>query len=413
MTIINQGNSYLPKKSPKQIMADVHRCINDCLECLTQKTAFFAMCDALTLELTAVCDHFAEMSVNYSDRLPVFSEQIHNFDIEDETIKLEEQIDRLLAHPFYDDGYCEDADLEYGVPGDLKLQLGALRQKLIALHNVFYPTDRADLYINYSKDELNVYNKRHWERHYRLLMRNVSAYSVQANKAQFYEEQYQMHLKDLRTMVPKVISDDNLVLYHEAIGHVLWRCAHEEDAELDSLHAVMASVRSVEHFGKLAGHDVVYLDREVGENEVNECGLSADELKEQNQKNQLELVKQASLDWVKFHISTIEERFVAPFSQKWVCDMLDKAFEDNGLRDDIIRKFCSTSRRKTMYQIIGELLIVRHAFDDELKAMEIAEMMGEKFPTERTKKETISNYIRLGITDAESLKKWVDDFLIC
>ena len=410
MTIINQGNIYLPKKSPKQIMDDVHRCINDCLDCLTQKTAFFAMCDALTLELTAVCDHFGEMSEKYGNRLPVFSEQIHNFDIEEEIIRLEDQIDRLLAHPFYDDGYCGDADLEYGLPGDLNLQLTALCEKLYDLHRVFYPTDRADLYICYSKDELSEYNRRHWDRHQRALMRNVSACSVQANRAQFYEEQYQMHLKELRTMVPKVISDNNLELYHEAIGRVLWRYAHETDADLDSLHAVMAMVRSVEHFGKLAGHEVVYLDREVGENEVNDCGLSADELKEQTLKNQLDHVRQASLEWVKFHISIVEARLVKPFSQQWVCEMLDKAFENLDLRDDLIRKFCSASRRKTMYQVIGELLNVRHAFDPDLKAMEIAEIMGDKFPAEKKKKETISNYIRLGITDAESLKKWVDEY---
>ena len=113
---------------------------------------------------------------------------------------------------------------------------------------------------------------------------------------------------------------------------------------------------------------------------------------------------------VKFHISIVEERFVEPFSQQWVCEMLDKAFENLDLRDDLIRKFCSASRRKTMYQVIGELLNVRHAFDPELKAMEIAEIMGDKFPSEKKKKDTISNYIRLGITDAESLKKWVDEY---
>lgn len=394
-----------PPNPLKGMIDDFFDCVVDALHKVKGHTPFCVIANGLAMELVGeVSARIVELQMAWMKELPLGDQRPLGVNWEEMSTRALSLRDELMRHPSYyqlEDGQTR---IDTFTPGDLAEQLKLLSAQLLAMDEVLHPNDRPELYMGYGQNYLEKYELNHWAKRQREWRNELSEY-VATHKKEFYVKQLNRCLDALSEHKPYIVSNDRKSIYKEALGVVLWRDhSYEQTQALD----ILAQVRSAKFFSELLDKPLVFLDREITEEEM-------EQHPELRKENKVQTVKQGNLPYIKIQCSWMKDYLNTGYTTHWVDRFWDDAMR--GEQKLAFMKKLSTpkKRNKTVCQVLGELqecrvfkgepihiaTIIKEGVDGKEETRSLR--YKEQLPT----RATLKDYARKGVDDVVEIHDWI------
>lgn len=391
-----------PPKPLAVLLDDFYACVDDCLHKVVGQAAFHRIVDGLTVELMReISARIAELKKKWTEELPMIGERPTHINWEELSTNASILKEDVKQHRyFYSLNISKE---EWFTPADLASQLEILANDLLSLDAALHPTDKPDLYINYSQRYQQHYELNHWAKQQREWRNAMSNYAT-AHKKDFFRKNLRKSLDALKDYKPYIVSEDRSSMYEEALGVVLW---HDATIEQTEALMILSHVRSAKYFADLLNEPIVMLDREMTEEER--------QIPEMQQKQNLQKVQQKGLPYIKDVCSCLSANFNKGYTKAWVDKFWDDALSGEQ-RESFSKKLTTAKKRnKTVCQVLGEL---QDAGVFNGQPSDIAKSVKEKVDRKKNERRwnykeqlpseaTLKDYARKGVDDVLEIHDWI------
>ena len=386
MTQIRADQTKVVIKQMRTRLDDFYSCLFCCLNYIHDKEAFMEMCNVLNKELLCLVETLILIEETYQEELPLESEEPKDVNWSDEKDRMMKYRDSFLRHEFA----CQSDDA-YIKPLIDRLEDAA--ECMARIDEELFPEDDCEIYVSYSKREMDNYNLNRWAQENRKLRNDIAIAPIKRQK-ELIETKMNEAIAELHSIGTFFFSEDSSYIYYEGLGRHLWQMRHTNNAKY-TIDKILGLIKTIEYLCSRIDRKFVFIDRENSPEE---------ETEETQLKRILEETLQSQLPKVLFRLKRCSEFLDKDFSEGFFDEMLRNLINSEHSAK-VCEKMSMGKINKFTLQIAG-LLKKLDVFCD-CKNQNLAEAINFNNPT----MESCVSYIRKQIDDEPEIQQWITDYI--
>lgn len=337
-------------------------------------------CEALCCELDSIQPQIDELADDYLHRLPLESEE--------SGVDWNQVCERLVFVRTDISDHHNDLSSYNGY----QLLISKLENMKGGFENLidnFYKEKEIDVYVDYSKRELQYCRDKIWNRHLRKIMNTLAGWPS-SQKASATDQMLKDVISQIKSDFRHMTDDKGSVVYHEALGRLLWQVRHTPDKK-DLFQEILIKVLTLEYLSAQLGRKFSYIDSD---------SLSEDKQKRQKEEKEVN----DSIGVITYRLKQCQQYYAKGITDAFFTQLLGDLL-NSPVAEKVRRKLNKNQRVKFACQIAG-VLRQKSVFVGCSYA-QLAEII--KF--ERIKKASCERYIREGFDGEPELENWLSEYV--
>ena len=387
MTQIRADQTKVVIKQMRTRLDDFYSCLFCCLNYIHDKEAFMEMCNVLNKELLCLVETLILIEETYQEELPLESEEPKDVNWSDEKDRMMEYRDSFLRHKFA----CQSDDA-YIKP--LIDRLEGAAECMARIDEELFPEDDCEIYVSYSKREMDNYILNRWAGENRKLRNDIAIAPIMHQK-ELIETKMNEAIAELHSIDTFFFSEDSSYIYYEGLGRHLWLMRHTDNAKY-TIDKILGLIKTIEFLSSRIDRKFVFMDRENSPEE---------ETEETRLKRNLEETLQSQLPKVLFRLKRCSNFLHKDFSEEFFDEMLRNLIVSEHSAK-VCEKMCNRKINKFTLQIAG--LLKENDVFGECSYKDLAKAIGFTKPT----MESCVDYIRKQIDDEPEIQQWIIDYIV-
>lgn len=387
MTQIRADQTKVVIKQMRTRLDHFYFCLVCCLNYIHDKEAFMEMCNVLNKELLCLVETLILIEETYQEELPLESEEPKDVNWSDEKDRMMKYRDSFLRHEFA----CQSDDA-YIKP--LIDRLEGAAECMARIDEELFPEDDCEIYVSYSKREMDNYNLNGWAKENRKLRNDIARAPIKRQK-ELIETKMNEAIAELHSIGTFFFSEDSSYIYYEGLGRHLWQVRHTNNAKY-TIDEILGLIKTIEFLSNRICRKFVFTDREYTPEE---------ETEETRLMHSMEETLQNQLPKVVFRLKSCSEFLDKAFSHEFFDEMLRKLI-DSKHSAKVCEKMSNRKFKKFTLQIAGLLKGIDVFCECSYK--DLAKAIGFKQLT----MESSVDYIRKQIDDEPEIQQWITNYTV-